>query len=342
VRPPRSPNDRELLQAVARRSGRWRLGTWYWGDAILVDGLLEAVALGVGAPAPLIEDLQRWAHSAPPSFDDALAPGRAIFALVEEGTIDEAVADRVRTALARLAPLRDSIPALEPHRPQFRFGVCIDALYHLPTSLLAAERFDGQGGSQRALQVAEEILRALRCEGGWAQWYDVALDRNNGVVWSRGLGWALLGLLDLLELTGWRQGRDELERVAAEIFALLARTQRPSGHWPAVLHEARAPEESSTAAFFVAGALHPRAPGLAGELAAQIEAAAAAVRGSITAAGIYGGVSGDVLPSWRRSDYLKFSTVPSPWGQGVALRALAALVRSGANRQRAGAQPDDP
>jgi hypothetical protein len=56
-----------------------------------------------------------------------------------------------------------------------------------------AEPSDG-GGAGRG------DLDRLRCSGGWAQWYDVALERNNHVPWSRGAGWALLGLLDT---EGW-------------------------------------------------------------------------------------------------------------------------------------------
>ena len=33
-----------LLRAVADRTLRFRFGTWYWGDAIAIDGLLAAHA----------------------------------------------------------------------------------------------------------------------------------------------------------------------------------------------------------------------------------------------------------------------------------------------------------
>ena len=39
----------------------WRFHCWYWGDAIAIDGLLEADALGAGAYRDIVvETLQRW------------------------------------------------------------------------------------------------------------------------------------------------------------------------------------------------------------------------------------------------------------------------------------------
>jgi len=131
-----------LLRRVAERTTDWRFHSWYWGDAIAVDGLLGADALGAGAYRDgVIETVQRWLHATPPGFDDVLAPGAV-----------------------------------------------------------------------------------LECRTGWAQWYDPTRRANNAVAWS--------------------------------------------------------------------------------------------------------GVTADVLPSWDIRTYERCPTEPSPWGQGVALRALAAMARS--------------
>jgi hypothetical protein len=313
------------LRSVADRTLRFCFGTWYWGDAIAIDGLLEAhVCTGGPYRDEVIACLEHWSRFSPASFDDALVPARAVLALVAEGSLPRAAADRVVAALDRLPLFDRLIPALEPHRPPFRFGVCIDALYHLPAAVLLAGRYRGDPGAEkRAVALASGILEVLHCPTGWAQWYDFSVGRNNAVSWSRGLGWALLGLLDLLDLVESPAGN--LVEAAGAIFEALASAQAESGHWAAVLGDTQAAEETSTAAFFVAGALHPRARAL-GVNARTLEAATAAVLSAVTPDGTYEGVSSDVLPVWDLASYERFSVEPSPWGQGAALRALAALA----------------
>ena len=326
-----STQDLQLLRSVAERTLRFRFGTWYWGDAIAVDGLLGADRVVGGTYRDAVVDcLDRWARLAPMSFDDALVPGRAVLQLVADGSLPRAAADRVVVALERLPLLDGTIPALEPHKPQFRFGVCIDALYHLPAMMFLAGDYRGDPSAERtAIRVATKILEVLRCPTGWAQWYDFSLGRNNAVSWSRGLGWAVLGLLDLLALVEHRAAANLVE-AAGSILEALASEQAPSGHWPAVLADPRAAEETSTAAFFVAGALHPEATVVGIPSRTKVEAATAAVLQAVAGDGTYGGVSADVLPSWDLASYERFPIEPSPWGQGAALRALVALA-TGAN-----------
>jgi rhamnogalacturonyl hydrolase YesR len=222
--------------------------------------------------------------------------------------------------------LDGTIPALEPHKPQFRFGVCIDALYHLPSMILLAGDYRGDPDTERtAIRVATGILEVLRCPTGWAQWYDFSRGRNNAISWSRGLGWAVLGLLDLLALVD-HVAAGNLVDAAGSILETLAGEQARSGHWPAVLSDPQAAEETSTAAFFVAAALHPEAELVGIPSRNKVEAAIAAVLEAVGADGTYDGVSADVLPVWDLASYERFPVEPSPWGQGAALRALAALV----------------
>ncbi len=325
-----STQDLQVLRAVADRTLRFRFGTWYWGDAIAIDGLLGADQI-VGGPYrdAVVGCLERWTHLAPISFDDALVPGRAVLQLVAEGSLPRAAADRVVAALERLPLLDGAVPALEPHRPQFRFGVCIDALYHLPAMTLLAGDHRGDPGAERtALGVATQILEVLRCPTGWAQWYDFSLGRNNAISWSRGLGWAVLGLLDLLALVD-HSGAGNIVNEAGSLLETLASEQAASGHWPAVLADPGADEETSTAAFFVAAALHPQAPAVGVPARTKVEAAGAAMMQAVTADGTYSGASADVLPTWDLANYERFLVEPSPWGQGAALRALAALSAAG-------------
>jgi len=313
------------LERLARRTTDWRFFSWYWGDAIAVDGLLSAADV-LGQPELhdyVVQTLDRWSSGCPPCLDDALAPGAAIARLAGEGVLSGRAIDRFLVAVDRLPMLTGPVPALEPHRQAYRFGVCIDALYHLPPGLAAIARLrDDPALARRAVLIAEEILRLTRCPAGWAQWYDAALRRNNAVAWSRGLGWALLGCLDTIACAGGIAPVAALEDATGSLLGTLAEAQLPDGHWPAVLGHPGAPAETSTAAFFVAGALHSCAP--ATIPAATVDISLRACLAAVDSGGVYTGVSADVLPSWEPGDYLSFAVEPSPWGQGAALRALTA------------------
>ncbi|MGC8472990.1 MAG: hypothetical protein ACP5PW_01085 [Candidatus Dormibacteria bacterium] len=314
---------KELTEQVARRTCSWPLGHWYWGDAICVDGLLAAGEAVPEAGERAAELLSFWAERVPRGYHDALAPGAAIASLVQEGELPAAAADRFLEAVDALPQLFPGVPALEPHLPQFRFGLCIDAVYHLPPALAAIGRLrSDEGLVRRAAQMALQMLERLRFPGGLAHWYDVAEQRNNQVAWSRGAGWALLGLLDTAALCGGLEVRADLLAAASELGGAIVEGVGPDG-WSPVLGRPDLPRETSVAAFHLAAAHHPVSPlPNQGELH---RLALSQLLGAIDGEGVLRGVSADVLPSWDRASYESFATEPSPWGQGVALRALAVL-----------------
>lgn len=319
-----------LFERVAARTKAWEFFHWYWGDAIAVDGMLEAGPHdSAGVYGHTVEQLQRWAESAPSSESDALAPGRAISHLVMHGELPRLAADRFIAAVERLPITSDGIPLLEPGQQQYRFGVCIDALYHLPAGIAAYGRLAGDTARvQRAVDMAITIMDRLSCPNGWAQWYDTARQQNNQISWSRGLGWALVGLSDLLDETDEVGTIHHLDDVRASVRAVmncLVQTQQPDGNWPSVLGDFQAPSETSTAAFFTIAASHPQAVRCWQPPLQAIKAADEAVRNAIDADGVAQGVSADILPDWNPASYRTFAFEPSPWGQGAALRALAAI-----------------
>lgn len=316
-----------LLRNAGDRATAWRPFCWYWGDAILVDGLLEADALGAASYLSHLADIfERWERQCPPNFDDALAPGWSAIDLVMRDVVDLAVGERVLGAVERLPVIENGIPLLQPHQPFERFGVCVDALYHVPTTFAMAARWrDDRALLQRAIRTAMRTLEVLRADGGLAQWYDGGIHdggirANNGVAWSRGQGWALLGLLDLLEIADGEPA-PAVEDAAAELFRQLADGQGEDGHWQTVLHHPPASYETSTAAFYIAAALHPRAKNLVQASENVLERAANAVLQSFDAAGTYQGTSADVLPSWDITTYEHPRVEPSPWAQGAGMVA---------------------
>jgi unsaturated rhamnogalacturonyl hydrolase len=321
---------------VARRSLRWQQGCFYWGDAILYDGLLAVGADGVRAE--LAARLERWARTAPDSWDDALAPGLAAARLVEAGELGTEVPERVVAAVRRL-PEADGVPLLRPHVPEWRSTVWVDGLYHLPPGLAAAARVLGDASlRERALVVAEAIARRLEHGPALAHAYDAAEGVTNRVLWTRGIGWALLGLLDLTGLDPAGARAFGLELRAVRLFTALQDGQRADGHWGTVLDEPASAGESSVAAFYLAAALHPTLPaGLAAP--GTVAAARAAVLRGITPDGVYLGVSRDTHVRWETGPYLDPPTGPSAWGQGACLRALAALRNAPTSKEPGPREP---
>ena len=318
------------LTRVADRTTDWRFHCWYWGDAIAIDGLLEADALGAGSYRDaVVETLQRWHDHCLPNFDDVLAPGAAIIQLVMDGDLPASAADRLFSRLEGLPMVYGAVPSLEPHRLVFRYGVCIDAVYHLPATYALAARWRSDADLERkAIRIAVDSMKVLRCESGWAQWFDPTRKQNNGVAWTRGLGWAVLGLLDLVHILDGR-GAGEAADLAGEVLELLAATQTPDGNWAEVLDHAPAGIETSTASFYVAAALHPATAQIVTLPPDVLERATEACMRALADDGTFTGVTTDVLPSWDITTYENCPTEPSPWAQGAAVRAFAALAVTG-------------
>jgi unsaturated rhamnogalacturonyl hydrolase len=326
---PPSPSPAiDTLSRAADRLLDWRFHCWYWGDAIAIDGLLEADALGAGPyRGAVIETLQRWLDHCLVNFDDVLAPGAAIIQLVMDGDLPAAAAERVLSRVEGLPLAYGDIPALEPHRLAFRYGVCIDAVYHLPAMYALAARWrDDAGLASKAVSIAVDSMNILRCESGWAQWFDPTRKANNAVAWSRGLGWAVLGLLDLVHAADGR-GTAEAADLAGQVLERLAATQQSDGNWAEVLDHPPAGSETSTASFYVAAALHPAARALVSLPSDVLARATEACSRALADDGTFTGVTTDVLPSWDITTYEHCPTEPSPWAQGAAARAFAALAR---------------
>jgi unsaturated rhamnogalacturonyl hydrolase len=325
--PDGADNSLASLTRVADRTTDWRFHSWYWGDAIAIDGLLEADALGAGPyRAHVVETLLRWHDHCLENFDDVLAPGAAIIKLVMDGDLPVGAADRFLSRLEGLPMVYGDVPSLEPHRLVFRYGLCIDAVYHLPAAYALAGRWREDAELERkAVRIAVDAMKVLRCGSGWAQWFDPTRKRNNGVAWTRGLGWAVLGLLDLVHVI---DGAAEAEDLAGEVLQLLAATQTPDGNWAEVLDHAPAGTETSTAAFYVAAALHPETARIVTLPPDVLDRAVDACTAALDTDGTFTGVTTDVLPSWDITTYENCPTEPSPWAQGCAVRAFAALARS--------------
>ena len=92
---------------------------------------------------------------------------------------------QVVTALAEAGPAR-GFEIVARGRPELDLAA--------PGSIAGALARSKPDLARQGLRIAVDAMSVLRCDSGWAQWYDPTHKRNNGVAWTRGLGWAVLGL----------------------------------------------------------------------------------------------------------------------------------------------------
>lgn len=319
--------DADFVRSVGERTLGWQQGAFYWGDAIAYDGLLALDdRVEAGWSATLAARFERWFTLAPDSWDDALAPGSAAASLVVAGKLDERVLLRIVTAMTRL-PMAGGVPLLRPHVPGWRTLVWVDSLYHLPTTLAAAGVvLDRPELVSQGIDIAAATLDLLSVEPTVGHAYDTGLRAGTGIQWTRGIGWAMLGLLDLIHLAPEAARAAGLDGAAESLLTALAGAQRGTGHWPSVLGGAtdgpdRPDDEVSVAGFFVAAARHPARTG--DRYDTETAAALAGLVSATTGDGTVTGVSHDTHVTWSVQDYLHPKTLASPWAQGAMLRALA-------------------
>ena len=148
--------------------------------------------------------------------------------------------------------------------------------------------------------------------------------------WTRGQGWALLGLLDVLEaIPAGHPRRPDLVASVTKVAGAMLATQRPDGHWCALATDAEGPIEASAAAFMATGFARGVHGGILGspfEHAAHL--AWAATRRSLQADGALVDVSAAVWSSTRESHYRNVPTGHIvPWGEGPVLTAALAISR---------------
>jgi rhamnogalacturonyl hydrolase YesR len=197
----------ELLQRVANRTRKFDFSVWFWGDAIAVDGILEAAEI---CDAPELQTFclrffERWLKS-PPGWTDYLTPGPALLRLYERTGREELMAGAIRLANW----YRETVPRgpggvhyYRPDIPQFRTMVIIDSLYHVvPFFALLGRITKDAAYFDEAYAVWRSHVDYLKSDRGplLAHNYDVGTGRHRGYGWGRGNGWALFALLELLEM----------------------------------------------------------------------------------------------------------------------------------------------
>jgi unsaturated rhamnogalacturonyl hydrolase len=348
-----------LLACAADRLLAYPFACWHYGDSIGFEGLLAASdTLADESYGAFAHGFMRaWAARAFPYRElDNTAPGHAL-CLVYERTGDRSLLEAAERLAAFLtnrrrlagvyasfgrAPLRepsdgsalppDELALLSSPGP----GAFVDCLHFDPPFLVHLGTLIGdsglvEAGAEQAM-AAVELLQDAET-GIFHHFYLERTGRRYGYGWSRGQGWALLGLLDVLELLP--EGHEAVAPLSGSLRALaraMTDTQDRSGHWPALIDEPDAFLETSAALFVAAGfARGVRLGLLEPGLIEVAERAYAAGMDAVDADGVVRGVSQAVWACTARGHYRATPVGDEvPWGQGPLLVAAAELERGAA------------
>jgi len=341
----------QTLRIVADHLLRLPYRTWSFGDSVAFEGMAAASkVLGDDRWLQFARGFTRgWATRAEPYVRlDCTAPGLAMVqiyratqdALVLNGAIGLADYLVTRPRIDGVFATWQSSPLQQPYGPQHLNdeeqalldnpppGVFIDCLHFDPPFFTALGAVTGkpelvEEGARQALG----YVRLLQTKSGLFDHFVLeGSPRSYGPGWGRGQGWALLGLLDVLdELPPEHPCRQELATAATRVIDAMVRLQRDDGHWYAVVDDPESGDETSTAAFVAAGMQRAAAASISGDdaRAASRRALEAALR-STGRDGILSGVSAAVNACTNASHY---AHVPRgfvvPWGQGPLALALA-------------------
>jgi unsaturated rhamnogalacturonyl hydrolase len=148
----------------------------------------------------------------------------------------------------------------------------------------------------------------------------------NGVLWGRGNGWGILGLVHTLEhLSPEDPGGKEMLGIFRKLAFRLLDLQASSGGWHTVLNDPSSYVETSIAAFMVDAFSH----GIRRNWLEQsifdpvIQSALAFLLENTNREGLLTGVSYETFPSTRVEHYRRMPrNAMVPWGQGPLLTAL--------------------
>lgn len=357
------PTRAQIVEACRKAADRllthrWKL--WFWADSIGMEGLLDASEITgddryfgyvygfLKAWIPRMRCRSRFDHT---------AAGEALVRCYRK-TGDPALLEAARDFADYLAAFRKTAsgcpvhyedahielpPELPPDHPDYdpakeaqrrqlaaeNAGPCVfvDSI-HFHGPFLAA--LHTATGEERYLRQAEETI-GPQVELLWDEEEDLfhhfwieRTGRRNGVLWGRGNGWGMLGVLHTLaHLPEDRPLAGRFRAIVARQAARLAALQDASGDWRTVLNDPGSYLEASIAAFVVDGfGLAMECGWLPRSYEAVVERAWRAMWNHVREDGLFDGVSFETFPSTRAEHY---RTMPRgamvPWGQGPFLTA---------------------
>jgi rhamnogalacturonyl hydrolase YesR len=324
----------DLISRLAAATARYPFKQWGFGESIAMEALLTAG----GEPGDLAASwISGWVSGHAPLRTDPLAhvaPGVPLLILAERATGHR---DAVIACAKELAAILETSlvgrHGAQIHRPDlagWEHEVWVDCM-HLDGPFLA--HLARVTGERRYADLAAAILlshaRVLQDErtGLFSHGFNDATGRPNRILWGRGQGWALLGLVDTAAQLP--DGHATLAEIRQRLDALvhgLAASEAEPGAWHTVVDAPETYMEVSVGAFVALGigraVRHGLLPGPWTDLADRAWQATAR---RIAPDGSLPGVS-DATPVG--TDAVHYGARPLgvfPWGQGPAL--LAAVER---------------
>lgn len=359
-----SRSDVDLIKLLSRTLVELPYETWNFGDSVAFDALLAASDhLAQERWAAFAHGWARsWATRAQPyRRSDNTAPGLALVQLAtrfDDSILMEAVVGLAEYLLSRpklhgIYETSEHAPLMQPYGPSTLSpadaallvdppgGAFVDCLHFDPPFFAALAR--ATGSERYAAEAIEQALAYIallqRGDGLFEHFVVRGREARYGPGWGRGQGWALLGMLDVLDefdhvpAAMRHEHADGLAQIRLAVETLIAGQigyQRADGHWFAVVDDPDSGEEYSTAGFMATGFFRALERGAVSgpDIECAAAAAAEAVRGSINANGTVAEISAAVMACTDASHY---ANVPRgfrvPWGQGPALLALIAAAR---------------
>lgn len=345
------------VSAIAGRLGAHDFKGWFYGDSIGFEGLLAAADI-------LEEDkwvdfsngfFRAWATRMEPfQADDNTAPGHIMCEIIER-TNDDVLKSAVLKLALHLRGRRKvnnvSITFEDTLRslmlPYGDVTLSVEEQLQMenpgPGIYLDCMHFDAPFYAH---------LSRIEPDGGWAQlavteilgYKNLLLDAKTGLYkhfwlekvgqayskgWGRGQGWALLGLLDVLQYVDEAEGLDLVREEATALANVMLGYQLADGNWHSLVHEPRSGPEASTAAFMATAFYRGMAQGVLPEqkFLQPAESAFGAMKANLDDLGNLTGVTAAVYSALAEEHYWYVPTnYIVPWGQGPVLTAVAARM----------------
>jgi len=320
----------ERLRAAVDVAMRWNYRVWGFGEAIALRGLLRAGdVLGDAAPIGFVHGVLRtWlGRGVARSNEDHVGAGRELLEL-HRRTGDPQFLEAARRLAALNAGFAKGPRGARYHRgdtPGWRWQIWVDCMDVDGPFLAALAKVTGEiAYFDHAVEELLGYARTLQTDGGLL-FHGFERDcGQNGHLWARGQGWALMGLVDTLGLLprehpGW----SELHQRLVALVEALGAAQHHSGLWHTVVDRPDTYLESTLAAM----AAYALREGFAHRVLdagihGRIEALArAAMHREIAPDGTLQRVS-DATPVGALTNYATRPFGTFPWGQGPLLLAL--------------------
>lgn len=328
----------ELLSLVSERTKTYDFTTWFWGDAIAIDGLLDAAELlGDQELFDRVEQVYRVWSQRELTWVDHLTPGLGLLRVAEQSKSDWYLDTALELAqFLSDAPRAQGAPLYRPDIPMYRHMVWVDTIYHVPVFFAKLGQVTGDAQwfdkAAQELRCHVELLGSLDGPFLGHSW-DTGMNRLHGYGWGRGVGWALYGFIETLEYLP--KDHDQY-KWALEYVRKLAAASLPvqdfTGFWHTLMQDREAYLESSTASFFAAAFARGIRNGFLGsEFQKPLAKAYDATLGRIDPRGEFWGVSACTYAGVSSmDDVAMYHTLPTEvnvWGQGSAIRAIAENIR---------------